>query len=426
MTIFPQFERELRELARRRVGARDDGRRASARPGSGWPRRGALSARHRAGFRWGWSRRLPGAMATALGAVVAIAVAALAAVLVGHSRPRAQPAAAGRVPAAARGLVSMLAVLRRPQTEADRTLPTSVLASQTGGGWAVVPSLTRLVATVPSASERLTGRALPKVRLYLIVTTPKPARGTGGRPAPSPGALVSMAWVSRQGPAVGFGVSPGIPAGRLNGASTLRLAAGYNLEIVPDGVTRVRWRFFEGTVYPTVQQNVALAPSTRLKNVRGGGQLGTVFERKYLEGVTWYGPQGQVLKSFHDAAANPLASGKLVSQLNLQPPTSPSTKATGIVDVYKSGNSHKIKVMAAGLAANTHRNAYAIWLYTSPSHSKLLGFVSPGVRTNGRLSSGGTLPPNAQNYTHILITLEDQPNPKAPGKIVLEGKLRFG
>lgn len=387
-------------------------------------RAGRERQRRRARFRWNWSRRLPhaGAVVTGVGVTVAIVVAALAVLLVGHGRPRAQSASAGRVPAAAQELVSMLAVLRRPQTEADRTLPVSLLYSRAAGEAVIVPSLTRLVATIPSANELLTGRALPKIRVYLVVTTPTTAHGGGARPAVHQGDLVSIAWASGAGPAVGFGVSQGVPAALLNAGSTLLSLGGYNLEIVPDGVTRVRWSFFEGAVYPTVEQNVALAPSTR----GNAGHRITVFTRKFLEGVTWYGSRGEVIRSFHYGTANPFATGKPVAQLNLQPPTSTSAKVTGIVDVYKNGNSRKIKVTAVGLAANTRRNAYAIWLYTSPSHSRLLGFVSPEVRSNGRLSTAGALPRNAQSYAHILITLEDKPSPKVPGKIVLEGRLLFG
>lgn len=391
-------------------------------------RAGRERQRRRAGFRSNWSGRRPraGAVATALGVTVAIAVAALAALLVGHSRPRAQPATAGRVPAAAQGLVSMLAVLRRPQTEADRTLPASLLASGAGGGQAIVPSLTRLVATVPSATEHLTGRTSPNIRLYLIVTAPRAGRGAGARPAGSRGDLVSIAWVSRTGSAVGFGVSPGVPAVLLHASPTLRSFSGYNLEIVPDGVLRVRWSFNDGTEYAPVQHNVALAPSLRAQNAPNGNQIVTIFEPKYLESVTWYGSHGQAISSFPEGTANPLAPGNLAAQLNLQPPTQSMSKAAGIVEVYENRKGRAIKVTAVGLAANTRRNDYAVWLYTSPSHSKLLGFVSPRVRSDGRLSTAGALPPTAHSYAHILITVEDRPSPKVPGKIVLEARLRFG
>jgi hypothetical protein len=46
------------------------------------------------------------------------------------------------------------------------------------------------------------------------------------------------------------------------------------------------------------------------------------------------------------------------------------------VEVYKRDTGRAIVVTGAGLAANTRRDARAVWLYTSPSHSKLLGFVS--------------------------------------------------
>jgi hypothetical protein len=126
---------------------------------------------------WGRSvaRMGVGGAVSVCGAAVAVAVAALAIGLVAHSRPRSQPVPTGRVPASAQKLVSMLAVLRRPQTAADRTLPASLvlsLASPAGGRRVIVPGLTRLVATEPDAAGRRGRRSSPRLLLYLIVTAP--------------------------------------------------------------------------------------------------------------------------------------------------------------------------------------------------------------------------------------------------------------
>jgi hypothetical protein len=265
--------------------------------------------------------------------------------------------------------------------------------------------------------------------LYLIVTAPTFARGAGVRPRGYPGDLVSIAWVTAAGRPAANGVSRGVPAALLHGIPTMRLLstqAGYNVGIVPDRVTRVRWSFVDGTAYPTVQHNIVLAPSTRSTNVGNGAQTIAVYKSKYLAGVTWYGSHGEVISSFHTGTANPFAAWKLVAQINLQQATPMPAKPAGVVDVYNDGTSRGITVTAIGLAPNTHRNAYAIWLYTSPPDSRLLGFVNPAVRSNGRLSAAGALPRNAQRYAHIIVTLEDQPSPKVPGKVVLEGRLLLG
>ncbi len=74
------------------------------------------------------------------------------------------------------------------------------------------------------------------------------------------------------------------------------------------------------------------------------------------------------------------------------------------------------------MPANSH-NAYAIWLYNSPTSSHLVGFVSPGVTSNGQLQTDGPLPTNASGYKELLVTLETQSKPKAPGQVVLQGSL---
>ena len=84
--------------------------------------------------------------------------------------------------------------------------------------------------------------------------------------------------------------------------------------------------------------------------------------------------------------------------------------------------------MAQGLAANAKSppNAYAVWLYNSPSDARILGFVNPPVGNSGRLQTAGGFPANAAHFQKLLITLETQSNPKIPGTIVLQGKLQTG
>jgi hypothetical protein len=75
--------------------------------------------------------------------------------------------------------------------------------------------------------------------------------------------------------------------------------------------------------------------------------------------------------------------------------------------------------------ANTTHNAYAVWLYNSPTDSHILGFVSPGVKPDGKLQTAGVLPSNASHFKQLLVTLETQAKPHAPGKIILQGPLKL-
>ncbi len=123
------------------------------------------------------------------------------------------------------------------------------------------------------------------------------------------------------------------------------------------------------------------------------------------------------------AATTPATgAGRPVAQVNLTSPTG-SKKIGGVAIVVKQGGQYGILVRGQGVAANSRHDAYAVWLYNSPSDSRILGFINPGVRANGVLQTMGLLPPGASRYKQLLVTLEGQPKPRTPGKVVLQGAL---
>jgi len=111
---------------------------------------------------------------------------------------------------------------------------------------------------------------------------------------------------------------------------------------------------------------------------------------------------------------------RLVAQLPLHAPSG-GKRPAAVCRVVEQGGTFGITILATGLAANTKRNAYAVWLTNGPREDKLLGFVNPAVKTNGRLKTAGILPKNAFRYHKLLITQETQANPTAPGTVALEG-----
>jgi hypothetical protein len=229
---------------------------------------------------------------SALAAGLAVAVAVLAIVLIGHYQATSRPSAT--VPAQARPLVSLLAVLRRPQTAADRGLPAWAIRGQTFGDSRQnpLPTLTRLAATLP-------GLPSGGVRIFLIVQPATSLKSSNPR-GPSRlgvGARVAALIVSHTGEDGTHSVTaaqlyqpvnmfPGTGPGLFQGP-------GYNVGIVPDGVMRVRW-VFDGryafakkhrrpfAIYPAVHNNVAIA-----RIVRNQG---------FVSSVTWYGANGRVIK----------------------------------------------------------------------------------------------------------------------------------
>jgi Sigma-70, region 4 len=120
------------------------------------------------------------------------------------------------------------------------------------------------------------------------------------------------------------------------------------------------------------------------------------------------------------AATANTASTKPLAQINLISPS--HTKAVGIAEVIKAGNATGVVIVAQGLKANTGKDAYAIWLYNSPSSAYRLGYVRPGVTSSGRLQTAGRLPANASSYKQIVVALQHGPSNK-PGTTVLRGTL---
>jgi hypothetical protein len=121
------------------------------------------------------------------------------------------------------------------------------------------------------------------------------------------------------------------------------------------------------------------------------------------------------------------STAKVVAQINLAPPasTKAASKAAGIAEILNEGSANGVAIVAQNVPANTTRppNAYAVWLYNSPSDAQILGFVNPGVGKTGRLSTAGGLPTNAKHFKNLIVTLETNAKPKTPGTIVLEGPL---
>jgi hypothetical protein len=118
------------------------------------------------------------------------------------------------------------------------------------------------------------------------------------------------------------------------------------------------------------------------------------------------------------------STAKVIAQINLKP-TAAGGKAAGIAEVLNEGSTDGIAIVAQNVTPNaTHPpNAYAVWLYNSPTDAHILGFVNPAVGSSGRLSTAGGLPTNASHYKQLIVTVETSATPKTPGQIILSGPL---
>ena len=235
-------------------------------------------------LRWSFPRLRPGAFAVALGVACTLAVAIVFLVALGHRSHSSSPAAG---PPSLRALEAKLAVLRRPQTAADRSVP-----PLSGQPRLWIKSLTRLATTIDTS-------AFGRVRVYVAVRDPL---GPGPRQRQlRPQTVFALAFAGDRfiqgalfpvGPASSYPsqVGSGLYNDRSSGSD---LNHGVSVGIVPDGVKRVTWVFSGAgygvshphpiTIYPDVRNNVAVAAVAP-----GHGPLAH---------ATWYGAGGRVVAS---------------------------------------------------------------------------------------------------------------------------------
>jgi hypothetical protein len=251
---FDRLEMELRgAVARAAAGA--SGAPDSAGPDAG-PRR---------------RRRFPVAgLATGLAACAAVVVVVLAVALIGHGRGGSGVAA---VPAGARALVDELAILRRPQTAADRGAPALPPRSSGQFTGAVVPSLTRMVYTAPG------------IGVYLMVARALP---TAHGPGQTVGYILLESVSARSSNGAGYSGVASVGGDRALLPEPTPIG-GRITGIVPDSVARVRWAFSRNPQSGSTGQPVTIVarPHENVVNV--------ALHRIDAPAVTWYAAGGHVI-----------------------------------------------------------------------------------------------------------------------------------
>ena len=430
MTLLPEVRQELYETAARRAAH---------------PRR-----RVRVGA---------GTLVLAGGTIVALLVALAVVIGLGHGARTSQAASRGTKGASSsvRALEHRLAVLRRTQTAADRTYP-ALLRSDRPRAEALrfEPRLARLAAVVDTPTV---GRVRVFVIVRVVGNSTLTITCGGARKPPCPGAtagrgssprrvsvhlgtnvgppgtaLVELLAIAGRGVLAGrgpyraaVGTAPS-RAGQLvtqlqrasqldePGAVTSGLVSadgyganpniGINMSVVPDGVTRVEWVFTGAgfgvsdprpvTVYPTVQDNVAVAPVEP-----GEGPIAR---------AVWYGPSGRVIATGRaSTTARPqlrLIDAVNASRRNPLPPwlvahfalfrtvlpTSPARDPTMPLNVQGGGGLALNEWQARYVPSLTGLDGPGLWI-TPGSHGVCISDPSGGecgrYRSPRTLDSGG-------------------------------------
>lgn len=304
-------------------------------------------------------------------------------------------------------------------------------AARAREGIAASPSERAWARVVASELAPLAGEQLPE-----IPATPSPSADEYPASPPLAPASQPPAWPTREPPE---------PIAPVPGAEAGAAAAGAEADD-DAGRSRRRARRQRKAKQPTTPEPAAPEPKVPAvaddsdgRSSRLGGTVlialtvlivAVVVIILLSSGSSNPKPSGASSTPTPAASATTSASGsgttpaKVVAQINLTPALAGS-KAAGIAEVLKEGANNGIAIVGQNVTPNTTKppNAYAVWLYSSPTDAHLLGFVNPGVGANGRLSTAGALPANAAHYKQVIVTLETKASPKVPGKIILQGTL---
>lgn len=233
-------------------------------------------------------RTLRAGLAVAASAAVVVAVLVIA--VGGH-----RPAASTRAPASpAPSVVARLAILRRPQTAADRALNRLVARNRIVGPHRndparILPGDTRLVGYAPGG---------PSGRLAVFVVMEDFSRSLprvpGAPPVHGPQASVEVIPTGETGGWM-FGTNAAIGQ-----PSAITSFYGYAVALIPDGVARVRWTFRPDPLKPGRH----VTPPTRTVSVHENVAIVRIppVARAYvpleLVRATWYAADGRVIEHY--------------------------------------------------------------------------------------------------------------------------------
>jgi hypothetical protein len=171
-----------------------------------------------------------------------------------------------------------------------------------------------------------------------------------------------------------------------------------------------------------------IAPAPRVSRRGGaaliGGALAVIAVAVVLVLVLSGGGDNKPTNAADTTTTSTQSQPKVQAQVNLTPPTdAPAKKALAIVQVVDVNGQEAINAVSQGLKASS-KAAFAIWVYSSPSQTRLIGGFDK-KDNNGHLVYQGALPKgfDITAYNEILVTRETSGNPKRPGRIYLRGTI---
>jgi len=110
----------------------------------------------------------------------------------------------------------------------------------------------------------------------------------------------------------------------------------------------------------------------------------------------------------------------------MKPPRGRSSKAEAVAVIARPVGTEDLSLAIKGvkLARSPKRGwAYSIWLYSSPTSARFVGFPTRLVGRDGALEFAFQLEKDTGNFKEVLLTRETVEQPARPGEIVLRGPL---
>ena len=99
-------------------------------------------------------------------------------------------------------------------------------------------------------------------------------------------------------------------------------------------------------------------------------------------------------------------------------------KAEVAIVHFPDNDQYRLAFQATGLPpSSTRGSSYGVWLYSSASEKKFLGFPDTLVGQDGKLETVSDLSPDTPLYREVLLTRETAENPTKPGTIILRGRM---
>lgn len=208
-------------------------------------------------------------------------------------------------------------------------------------------------------------------------------------------------------------------------AGELRPLAGDDLPEIPADATEVEEAF--GALDARKEHHEKVAKSSRVGGAILIGALAVALVAVILLVTGAIGGDddegGDDTAKVGNTTPTTSTTPKVEAQINLQPPAGRDSKVQGVAQVATQNGQRAVALVAQGLPAANENRFYAIWLYSSPTKARRLGFPEQQPTKEGTLQTGFEWPKDASEFKELVVSRESTADPKAPTRIELRGDL---